>query len=229
MATLATPTAQDLITDVRMMLGQRDPRNSNWQDDELLSYLNEGARMYFAEAASANEGYFTTTTDLNITANTETISLPTDHFQTKNVWKKVTDGYVILNYHNELSDSYSTQGGTGGNNYLPSYYYRGNSLVLRPTPNFSETAGIKIEYIQFPDQMVYGGDSLTAQISPVFKQLLVMYAVYKAKLRESLVNGSNTYAGAEENLAKLYTQFKMLLQKRSKNPTHIKPFNPEEL
>jgi hypothetical protein len=228
MATLSQPTAQNLLTDTRMMLGQRDPRNSNWQDDELLSYLNEGARMYFAEAASANEGYFTTTTDLDIVANTEAINLPTDHFQTKNVWKKVTNGYIVLPYRNSMQDSYSTQGGTSPDSYLPSYEYRGNTLVLRPTPNFNETAGIKLEYIQFPDQMIYGGDAMTAQISPVFKQLIVMYAVCKAKIRESLVTGANVAQVAEANLSAIYTQFKMSIEKRSKNPTFVRTFNPEE-
>jgi len=209
------------------MLSSNDPQNSFWTDSELSSYLNEGVRLYFLECVQVNEGYFTTTADLDITANTETIALPSDCFQIKNVWKSVTNGYIILPYRNTLTEGYSTQGGTSSEAYLPFYYFQGNNLVLRPTPNFSQTAGIRIEYIQFPDQMIYGGDQLNAQISPVFKQLLVMYAVYKAKLRESMVNGVVMHKIPEENLNTIYTQFKDTLQRRSKNPTYIVPFNPE--
>lgn len=227
MATLTQPTLQNLLTGVRTMLGQRDPLNSYWKDDELTDYINEAVRIYFLECVLANEGYFTTQTDLNIVANTETIALPTDCFEVKNVWKKVTNGYIVLPYRNSMVESYSTQGGSSSESYIPSYYFQSNNLVLRPTPNFSETAGIRIEYIQFPDNMVWGGDSMTNQVSPVFKQLIVMYAVYKAKLRESMVNGVATYAVAETNLNRLYILFKDTITQRSKNPTYVVPFNPE--
>ena len=227
MATLTSPTAQKLLTNVRGMLNQRNPLNSFWTDEELIEYLNEGVRIYFAEVVKNNEGYFTTTSDLNIVTDTELVTLPTDCYQVKGLYKRVSGGYILLPYRNNVTEGYSDQGGTSGNNYLPYYYFRGNSLVLRPIPNFNETAGLKLEYIQFPDQMVYGGDSMTAQVSPLFKQVIEMYAVYKAKLKESLTNGIATYKPAEENLAGLAAQFKDSIQSRSKNPTSIIPWNPE--
>lgn len=227
MATLTSPTAQQLLRNVRTLLSQPDPLNSTWTDPELVEYLNEGVRIYFQEAASANEGYFTTTTDLDIVSNSNTITLPSDFFQAKILWKKVTNGYIALNYRNMIQDSYSTIGGTSTNTYLPVYEFRGNSLVLSPTPNFSETGGLKLEYIQFPDTMVYGGDSMTSQVSPVFKQMIEMYAVYKAKLKESMVNGTDLHSVPESNLNKLYTLFKASIQKRSKGPTFVSSFNPE--
>lgn len=227
MATLTSPTAQKLLTNVRNMLSQPDPLNSTWTDPELIEYLNEGVRVYFQEAASANEGYFTTTSDLDIVSGTNTVTLPTDFFQAKILWKKVTNGYVALNYRNVIQDSYATVSGSSGNEYFPSYEFRGNSLVLSPTPNFSETGGLKLAYIQFPDTMVYGGDSLTSQVSPVFKQLIEMYAVYKAKLKESMVNGTDLHSVPESNLNKLYILFKQSIQKRSKGPTYVAAFNPE--
>lgn len=227
MATLLSPTLQNLLTETRMVLRQRDPLNSTWSDLELTNYLNEAVRLYFLECVIANEGYFTTTTDLNIVADTETVALPTDCFEVKNLWKKVADGYIILPYRNSLTEGYSTQGGTGTDSFSPSYLFRSNNLVLRPTPNFSETAGLKLEYIQFPDTMIYGGDSLTNQVSPIFKQLIIMYAVYKAKLSESMVNGTDTYSAALAHVGSLYTTFKDTISKRSKNPTFVVPFNPE--
>src|SRR5271154_3824862 len=111
MATLTSPTLQNLLTDVRTMLRQRNPANSTWLDDELTSYLNEGINQYFLECVSVNEGYFTTQTgttanpDLTITNNVETVALPSDCFEIKNVWKKVSDGWVSLNYRNSLNES----------------------------------------------------------------------------------------------------------------------------
>lgn len=227
MATLASPTLQQLLTSVRTMLNQPKEANSFWKDVELTEYLNEAVRVYFLECVLVDEGYFTTTSDLDIAANTNTIALPTDCYQVKNVWRKISDGYVALPYKNNVTEGYSTQGSSASNAYFPCYEFQGNSLVLRPTPTSSETAGIKIQYLQFPDQMVWGGDALTNQISPVFKQLLVMYAVYKAKLRESMVNNVNTYATAAMNLDQLYRLFKDTIQNRSKNPTYVVPFNPE--
>lgn len=227
MSILASPTLQNLLTNVRTLLNQKDPLNSFWSDYELTQYLNEGVRIYFAECAVHNEGYFTTQSDLNIVANSETVALPTDCFQVKNVWKKVTNGFIILPYRNTVTDGYLTQGGTNSEAYLPYYYFQGNNLVFRPTPNFSETAGIRIEYIQFPDQMIWGGDSLTSQVSPVFKQLIEIYAVYKAKLKESMVNGGNMHTIPKQNLDELYSIFRDTIEKRSKNPTFVVPFNPE--
>ncbi len=226
MATLSSPTQQALITNIRNLLNQPESTNSFWSDSELIEYINEAVRIYFVEVAHANEGQFTTTSDLNIVSGTETIALPSDFFEAKALYKKVTDGYVVLPYMNNMTESYSTTGGSSSNHYFPSYYFRGNNLVLRDVPGLSETAGLRLEYIQFPETMVTGGDSLTSQVSPVFKQLIEMYAVYKAKLKESLVSGVNVQGPAVDNLKDLYGAFKESITNRSKNPTFITPFNP---
>lgn len=227
MATLSSPTLQNLLTEVRIQLNQQDPTNSFWRDDELGGYLNDAIRRYFVEAVMVNEGYFTTTADLNIAAATETVALPSDCFEIKSLWKKVSNGYTMLNYRNNVTDGYSTTGAASGDTYQPYYYLRGNSLVLRPTPSAAETAGLKIEYTQFPNTMVYGGDSLTNQVSPVFKELIVMYAVYKAKLRESMTTGGSMHSVPAGQVQALYDQFKSAIVKRSKDPTFVTQFNPE--
>lgn len=232
MATLTAPTLQNLLTDVRTMLRQRDATNSTWLDDELTSYINEAVRLYFLEAVMANEGYFTVQTgttlpDLDIVTNVETIALPIDCFEVKNVWKSVSDGWISLPYRNAMNESYTNIGGTGDQTYFPSYYFQGNSLVLRPTPNFSQVGGIRLEYMQLPDTMIYGGDSMTNQVSPIFKQLIVMYAVYKAKLSDSLTNGTDMFSAAKSNVDSLAQLFRDAIARRSKFPTSIQAFNPE--
>ncbi len=228
MATLVSPSLGKLISNVRNMLNQPNPANSFWTDAELTEYLNEAVRVYFAEMTKNNEGLFTTTSDLNIVADAETIALPSDCFVVKALYKKRAPNYYdMLDYRNNLTDGYSTQGGTSPSSYYPTYYFRGNNIVLHPVPNFSETAGLKLEYLQFPDMLRDAGDTLTAQVSPIFKQLIESYAVWMAKHKESLVSGTDLTSIPERRLSSLYTQFKETIAQRSKNPTFIKPFNPE--
>lgn len=232
MGTLSSPNLQSLLTEVRIQLNTPDPNNSLWRDDELSGYLNDAVRRYFVECVQANEGYFTVQTggsipDLNISANVETIALPSDCFDLKNVWKKVTNGFISLSYRNTMTEGYSTQGGTSSEAYLPYYTFQGNNLVLRPTPNYNETGGIRIEYTQFPTTMIYGGDSITSGVSPIFKELIVMYATYKAKLRESMVNGGTMYLIPAAQVADLYKSFNQAIVKRSKNPTYVEAWLPE--
>lgn len=228
MATLSAPTIEDLITNVRNMLNQPSATNSFWTDEELAVYLNEGVRRYFAEVVQHSEGQFTTTDDLDITANSATIALPSDCFKVKQVWRKVSGGYEPLHYRNTLNEGLTTSSASGGSNFIPDYKFRGNSLVLSQTPGFSETDGIKIEYVQFPETLVTGGDSLTAQVSPVFKDLIEAYAVWKAKVKESLVTGTNTTSVARQNLEDLFIAFKEAIDGRSDSQTAVIPFNPEE-
>lgn len=226
MATLSSPTLQRLMTNVRNMLNQPDRNNSFWSDDELIEYINEGIRLYFVEITHGNEGQFSTVSNLNVVSNVETVALPTDCFEIRALYKKRSDGFDHVIYDNTLNVDYSTQGGTDGNTYSPTYFFRGNDIVLRPIPNFSETASLRLEYIQFPETLINGGDVLTSQVSPVFKQLIEMYSVYKAKIKESLVNGVNVHQIAKENLAEIYSQFQDATAMRSRNSTYVQPFEP---
>lgn len=227
MGTLSSPTLSTIRSNVRNLLNQPNASNSFWSDAELDTYINEAIRIYAAELMKIDEGLFTAQVDRDIWANTETVALPSDFFAIRAVYKKVDTTYIMLPYRNNLTEGYDTDGGTNSNTYLPYYYFRGNSLVLRPVPVFNETAGLRVEYLQFPDTLVSGGDYLTAQISPLFSQVIEMYAVYKAKVKESLVNGVDTSVLAKANLAELHRQFMDMVQIRSKNPTAIIPFIPE--
>lgn len=236
MSTLASPTLGNLLTNVRNLLGQPNPINSTWTDFELTQYINEAIRLYFAEVVKNYEGYFTISTDpssggsgnLSYIANTDLIALPSDCFQVKCVYISRPQGWSLLEYRNDLTHGYWTNAGNGDPNiYQPYYFFQGNNLVLRPVPNVSATAAIKLDYIQMPDQLVNGGDSLTAHISPVFKQLLEMYAVYKAKMKQSMVSGTDLTSLPKSNLETIYANFKNTIMPRSAYPLYTEPFNPE--
>lgn len=123
----------------------------------------------------------------------------------------------------DFGNSSSTNGQA---NYEPYYYLRGNNIVLRPIPGFSETGGLLIEYTGYPNVLVYGGDTLDSGISPLFKQILVAYGVTEAKRKDDLVTGGNTRAAAESHLADLWTNFKHQVSERSKAPQYITPYEP---
>jgi hypothetical protein len=224
---LVSPTVASLIRNARNLLNQPDPNNSFWSDSELLSYLNEAVRIYFAELSDIDEGEFLTSTTLDITSGVENIDLPSDFFKVKRLFKTVTGGYVLLPYRNNLVEGYITDGGTSPEAYVPYYQFQNNQLVLRPTPNFSQVAGLKLEYIAMPYTLVDSSDQVDAQISPIFRQCVEMYMVYKAKLKESLVTGVRTHDIAQENLAILAKQFKDISALRAKAITSVVPFNPE--
>lgn len=224
---LSSATLGSYITSVRMLLNQPNSSNSTWSDQELTHYLNEAIRLYFLEVTNNNEGFWTKTADLNIVSGVETVDLPTDCYQVKALYQQVNQGYVILPYRNNVYESYSTQGGTDSNTYFPSYYFRDNKLVLRPVPNYSATGTLRLEYMYFPDVLQQVGDEVSDNMMPVFRQVIEMYAVYKAKMKESLVSGVDTSVLAKANFNEVAKQFKDVVQQRSKFPQFIVPWHPE--
>jgi len=229
MAVLTSPTLGKLVSNVRNFLGQTNASNSRWSDEELTEYINEGIRMYFGEVVLNAEGQFTTQVDLNLVSGVDTVALPDDFFQVKSLYRKVSTGYIMLNYQNNITTGYYSEGAsTDGDSYIPYYFFRNNNVVLRPIPQGSETAGLRLEYIAFPDTLINGGDVMTNSVSPVFKQLIEMYAVYKAKVKDSLVDGVDLTAVVSANLAQIYQQFKAAISSRSKYPQFTVPYSPED-
>lgn len=226
MATLTLPTLDRLLKETRVFLGQENAANSTWSDAELTMYLNDAFRVYFLEVSERAEGQFDTQTTLDIVSGVEVVDLPSDCFKVKVLWKIANQQDIILSYKNNLSYSRDNLPDQNPDTYEPYYYFRGNAIILNPTPSFTQADGLRLEYTQFPEQMIYSGDVISAGFSPVFKEMLVMYAVYKAKVKESLVTGTNTYEAVKEHLTDLYTIFKEDVGLRSKYPQFIKPFIP---
>lgn len=233
MAVLKSPTLGKLLSNVRNKLGQPNPVNSTWTDSELTEYVNEAVRMYFAEVIANGEGYFRTSTDptsnLTITSGQEAVALPTDFFQCMCLYINRSNGWELLEYRNNVTEGFvSTGGATGANTYSPYYFFQGNNIILHPTPQFTQTGALRLDYIQFPDQMINGGDSLTNQVSPVFKQIIEKYAVLQAKIKQSLVNGADVGVSiAQADLDRAYVSFKNAINKRSVAPEYVVPFSPE--
>lgn len=228
MAALTDSTVMALTINVRSMLNQPDETNSFWTNFELRQWMNEAIRIYFAEITSVNEGQFTQVVNLDIVSGQEEVTLPTDFFEIRTVYKKVNDGYIALNYDNSVTSNISTVSNTGSLSYLPSYRLRNEKLVLNSPPQFNEVAGLRVEYIQFPEELATGLDTMQRGFSPVFKHLIEMYTVYKAKLKESIVSGQDLTGLVKNHLDELTQQFKEVITDRSKYPQFVIPFSPEE-
>lgn len=230
MAVLTSPTLQQLITSVRRRLGQPSPVNSQWTDDELAEYINNGITRYFGEVIQNAEGLFNKSTpaDLDIVAGQETVTLPSDFFELVRLYRKVGSEYLIMEYDNSFDQSYTTNGPTSTSSSLR-YSLRGaQTLVLRDVPQFSETGALRLEYVAFPETLVTGGDVMTSNVSPIFRDMIVAWAVYEAKVSESLRGqGVNTYGVAKQHFGELYQQFRDVIQNRSEYPRYIRPWSPE--
>jgi hypothetical protein len=129
-------------------------------DDNFIDQsANEGFYKYALMLMKATQGYFETTALLDIVAATETIALPSNfsnqpsHLGTVIVEKIVSGARVPLRYRRRYDEANSTTGGSSGESFIPTYDFRGNNLVLEPTPVSSETGGIRLTYKALPPKI----------------------------------------------------------------------------
>lgn len=128
-------------------------------NDEIDRWGNEGLYKYALMLMKASQGYFETTSLLDIVTAVETIALPSNFSSEPSllsmviVEKVLTNGRVPLNYRKRYNQVNPTTGQGSGEAYFPTYEFRGNSLVLEPTPVSSETDGIRITYKGLPPKL----------------------------------------------------------------------------
>lgn len=227
LAQVITPTLEKLVKEARILLNQPQAENSRFSDAELTGYANDAVQQVFLAVNEASEGQFDKTANLSIVSGVETVALPTDCFAVKALYKIQGTVNRRLEYKNSILQDYDNNAtNSGSTTYEPYYYFRGNNLVLRPIPGFSETTSMVVEYTAYPTVLVYGGDTMDTGISPLFKELIVMYIVSKAKLKDDLSGGGNTRGPAQAYFADLYNNFKHQLMERSKGPQYVTPYEP---
>ena len=230
MAQVIAPSLEKIIRNVRIMLNQPKTENSRFADNELTQWANDAIQQIFLTVNEAGEGQFDTITSpgLNVTNNTETVALPVDCFAIKGVWWQQGTIKRRLEYRqNTLMDYDATNTNSGQTTYEPYYYFRVNNLVLRPIPGFTSTDGpLIIEYTKYPSVLVYGGDTMDAGISPLFRELIESYVIAKAKFRDDLSGLGQGYALANSRMVDLFQQFRHQVTERSKAPQWTEAFEP---
>jgi hypothetical protein len=228
MSQVIAPKLERIIKNVRMMLNQPKAENSRFSDAELTQWANDAIQQIFLTINEAGEGQFDAITSLNVTNAVETVALPSDCFAVKAVWWTQSNIKRRLEYRqNTLMDYDMTNTNSGQTTYEPYYYFRGNSLVLRPIPGFTSTdSPLTVEYTAYPQVLVYGGDTMDSGISPLFRELIESYVIAKAKFRDDLSGMGQGYELANSRMVDLFHQFRHQVIERSKAPQYITPFEP---
>lgn len=227
MATIVTPTLESLVRDTRILLNQPKAENSRYSDAELTKYGNQAVRQVFGIVNKMGEGQFDKVTSLDVVNAVETVALPIDCFAIKALYKVQGTVNRRLEYRSSMLLDYENSAvNSGSTTYEPYYYLRGNNIVLRPMPGFSEVGSLVLEYTAYPSILQFGGDNLDLGVSPLFEELITTYMVYKCKLKDDLSGGGNTRVPAQEHMADLYRNFKDQLSERSKSPQYITSWEP---
>jgi hypothetical protein len=114
--------------------------------DDIDRWVNEGYMRYVHHLMLADAGYFEQTFQLGITSGQEEIALPTifdgrGKFMKSMLLERVNSTERIpLRFHKRYNEANSTSGGLSGFSYLPTWKFRGNNIILEPTPTFTEAA-----------------------------------------------------------------------------------------
>lgn len=144
--------------------------NFNQQDDdsfvtnsEIDNFANEGYYHYVNQLIDAEQGFFETTKLLDIVANVETVALPSNfavnqisHHRTVRLERVFSDRRIPMSHIRRNGNEPVMTTGGSGIGYIPTYDFRGNNIVLEPTPSVSETGGLFLVYGGLPPKLVTG-------------------------------------------------------------------------
>lgn len=126
---------------------------------EIDGWINEGYYKYAMHLMMASQGHFDQTTYLSFVANTETISLPSNFanvpslLQVVRVERVLSNARVPLMYRRRYDEAVATGSVVAGYSYIPTYDFRGQYLVLEPTPGSSATNGLFMVYKALPPKL----------------------------------------------------------------------------
>ena len=190
--------------------------------DKVQRELQEASANYFAEAdikqaigdaygdysllmINEGAGWFTTTSNLAITANQETVSLSSlspPFFSLVMVEKNLSTGTQPLKPSQGRYSFKSNIGVGSGETYIPEYYIRGTNLVLFPIPTGAEaassTTGLKAHY-NYQPTLPTGGSADAFEFDSNFpvnwERLIVLYAT-NVVLRQKDQTGATSDTGA---------------------------------
>jgi hypothetical protein len=133
-------------------------------DLEIDRWINEGYRNYCHRLMKADQGYFEQTEYLNLTANVETITLPSifanlqSMIRSTRVERVLPTGTVPLRFRKRFDEVNPISSSVTGFAYFPTYNFRGGNLVLEPPPSSSEvggasTGGLLLYYVAEPPKL----------------------------------------------------------------------------
>lgn len=124
-----------------------------YTSEEIKQAIGEAYKYYYFKLIRMAEGYFETTTNLNLTANNENVSISSLVPPFKNIsqlWRYVTNGQIPLKAQQGRFTPVYTLNIAAGDAYIPLYKIRGTNIVLNPPPSADETNALKLDYVYIP-------------------------------------------------------------------------------
>lgn len=180
-----------------------DNTSSFWQDSVLISYVNLIQSDMAQEIIQANEDFFTTNSDLNITANCATYTLPSRFVLVRRV-EDIRTGTpteippVTLNNRSHLGYVRNTSQA-----FDQGYYLLGNNIVFDSTPTFSNTAAYRMWYARTPADLNTASD--VSEI-PVEHHRIMVWGLLAMMQEEQQGDSSKADARYERGLQKMVKQ-----------------------
>lgn len=196
-----------------------------WSDDELNDYINEAYYYYWQWLLNARDNRALKSTTLNIVAGTAEIALPSDFIAARLVEKVEDNATYPIEWFERFDESNYTSGVTYSSHY-PNFTVRfvGSNLVLEPTPNTSETGGIKLTYYYYPTELTDDDHSPDAGFSPLYHDILPFKASTYAKTKEESYGGGAPVGSWEFLCQQKEQQFKASIELPSVQRTYASPF-----
>jgi hypothetical protein len=196
-----------------------------WLDDELDDYINESYFSLWQMMLNAKHQGCLTSTTLNITGGSANVALPAD-FQAARLIEKVVDSGTVPLWWEERFDQTNYTAGVSTGSFFPfKVRFVGQNLIIEPTPQDSETGGLKLTYYFFPNRLDDDTDEPNAGLHDFYQDLITYEAVLIAKAKEEMVGGGGADLGAWGMLMeKKKSDFKGTIELPSVTRQAVEPF-----
>ncbi len=173
----------DFRTAIRNYLKESNAATSYWNNVFLDQMFNAQYRKRAAQLIMAFEGWFVSVVTRDITADQARYAFPDGMQRVQKMELVREDGRTvpILRYerHREYNPA-SSNSGTSGESYLPTWRLQGNGFVLEPTPGQTVTDGLQLEYAGIPVALSTEDDYLHPSWPELFEELLILDTVVAA-------------------------------------------------
>lgn len=129
-------------------------------------------------------------------------------------WQKTTGSFYTV--------------GVGSGIWWPSYRFIGTNLVFNQMPNFSQSAGLRVEGYKVPDEMVADSDTPLPVFSTIYHNMLVLastVACIHAKEATGVAGDPNKFI---DRLDKMELAFIETMSSKSESREYVDPFVPED-
>lgn len=164
---------------VRRNLG--DPIGSNlnrYSTDLIKDTLNEAYLYYALLMMNSGQGDFAQAPEtINIVANQYIYDLSTlmtfTPLKVSLVERSYSSNWTVLDKWQKTTGSFYTTG-VGSGVWFPSYRFLGTSLIFNQMPNFSQTAGLRVEAYKVPTELSADSDQPAGVFSAAYHNLLVL-------------------------------------------------------